>query len=106
MRWIKPQVPSENSFFAALLHAIKHPADPSEKKTALRGSLVHRLRQIAEKLGDDRVVLQEQHGIGNGVGLAGRHQGLMKTNPVRIANGVVEIEGDGGGGHSEVVSGR
>jgi hypothetical protein len=57
MRWIKPQVPSENSFFAALLHAIKHPADPSAKKTALRGRLVHRLRQIADTLGDDRVVL-------------------------------------------------
>ncbi len=57
MRWIKPQVPSENSFFAALLHAIKHPADPSAKKAALRGRLVHRLRQIADTLGDDRVVL-------------------------------------------------
>lgn len=57
MRWIKPQLPSEISFFAALLHAVKHPADPCAKKTALRGRLVHKLRQVADTLGDDRVVL-------------------------------------------------
>jgi len=57
MRWIKPQVPSENSFFAALLHAVKHAAQPSASKSALRGRLVHKLRQVADTLGDDRVVL-------------------------------------------------
>ena len=57
MRWIKPQVPSESAFFAALLHACKHPAEPSAKKAALRGRLVHKLRQVADTLGDDRVVM-------------------------------------------------
>ena len=57
MRWIKPQVPSENAFFAALLHTFKHPAQPSASKSALRGRLVHKLRQVADTLGDDRVVL-------------------------------------------------
>ena len=57
MRWIKPQVPSENAFFAALLHAVKHPAQPSASKSALRGRLVHKLRQVADTLGDERVVL-------------------------------------------------
>ena len=57
MRWIKPQVPSETAFFAALLHAVKHPAQPSASKSALRGRLVHKLRQVADTLGDERVVL-------------------------------------------------
>jgi hypothetical protein len=57
MRWIKPQVTSENAFFAALLHTVKHPAQPSASKSALRGRLVHKLRQVADTLGDDRVVL-------------------------------------------------
>ena len=57
MRWIKPQIPSENAFFAALLHTVKHPAQPSASKSALRGRLVHKLRQVADTLGDDRVVL-------------------------------------------------
>lgn len=57
MRWIKPQVPSENSFFAALLHAAKHPAQATASKSALRGRLVHKYRQVADTNGDDRVVL-------------------------------------------------
>ncbi len=57
MRWIKPQVSSENSFFAALLHAVKHPAQSAASKAGLRGRLVHKLRQVADNAGDDRVIL-------------------------------------------------
>lgn len=57
MRCTRSQVPSENSFFATLLNAAKHPAQSSASKAALRGRLVHKLRQVADQRGDDRVVL-------------------------------------------------
>jgi hypothetical protein len=57
MRSVKAQFPSENSFFAALLHAVKHAAQSSASKAALRGRLVHKLRQVADIAGDDRVIL-------------------------------------------------
>lgn len=57
MRSIKAQAPSENTFFAALLHAVKHPAQSSASKEGLRGRLVHKLRQVADKTEDDRIIL-------------------------------------------------
>lgn len=57
MRCTRSQAPSENSFFATLLNAAKHPAQSSGSKAALRGRLVHKLRQVADQRGDDRVVL-------------------------------------------------
>ena len=57
MRCTRSQVPSENGFFASLLHAAKHPAQPGASKAVLRGRLVHKLRQVADQRGDDRVVL-------------------------------------------------
>jgi len=57
MRWMKPQVASQTSFLASLLHTIKHPAPPKATHAALRGRLIHKLRQVADTLGDDRVVL-------------------------------------------------
>lgn len=57
IRCARSQFPSENSFFAALLHAAKHPAQASASKAALRGRLVHKLRQVADARGDDRIVL-------------------------------------------------
>lgn len=57
MRCTRSQAPSENSFFATLLNAVKHPAQSSASKPALRGRLVHKLRQVADQRGDDRVVL-------------------------------------------------
>ena len=57
MRCTRSQAPSENSFFATLLNAVKHPAQSSASKPALRGRVVHKLRQVADQRGDDRVVL-------------------------------------------------
>src|SRR3954447_16165897 len=57
MRCTRSQTPSENSFFSALLHAANHPAQNGASKAALRGRLLHKLRQVADKKGDDRVVL-------------------------------------------------
>ena len=57
MRCTRSQAPSENSFFATLLNVAKHPAQSSASKAALRGRLVHKLRQVADQRGDDRVVL-------------------------------------------------
>jgi hypothetical protein len=57
MRCTRSQVASENNFFAALLHTVNHPAQSGASKTALRGRLLHKLRQVADKKGDDRVVL-------------------------------------------------
>ncbi|MDR5748911.1 ATP-binding protein [Caballeronia sp. LZ029] len=57
MRCTRSQTASENNFFAALLHTVNHPAQSGASKTALRGRLLHKLRQVADKKGDDRVVL-------------------------------------------------
>jgi hypothetical protein len=57
MRCTRSQIPSENSFFSALLHAANHPSQSGASKAALRGRLLHKLRQVADKLGDDRIVL-------------------------------------------------
>jgi len=57
IRCTRSQFPSENAFFAALLHAAKHPAQSGASKAALRGRLVHKLRQVADARGDDRIVL-------------------------------------------------
>ena len=57
MRCTRSQAPSENSFFATLLNAARHPAQSGASKSALRGRLVHKLRQVADQRGDDRVVL-------------------------------------------------
>lgn len=57
IRCTRSQVPSENAFFASLLHAARHPAPAGASKAALRGRLIHKLRQVADKRGDDRVVL-------------------------------------------------
>jgi hypothetical protein len=53
----RSQTPSENSFFSALPNAASHPAQNGASKAALRGRLLHKLRQVADKKGDDRVVL-------------------------------------------------
>jgi hypothetical protein len=57
IRCTRSQVPSENAFFATLLHAAHHPAQSSASKAALRGRLVHKLRQVADARGDARIVL-------------------------------------------------
>ncbi len=57
MRCTHRQVASENGFFSGLLHAVKHPAQSSASKAALRGRLLHKMRQVAEQKGDDRIVL-------------------------------------------------
>ena len=57
IRCTRSQVPSESNFFAILLHAAKHPAQAGASKSALRGRLVHKLRQVADALGDERIVL-------------------------------------------------
>ena len=57
VRCTRSQVPSESAFFSGLLHAARHPAQAGAPKAALRGRLIHKLRQAADTLGDDRVVL-------------------------------------------------
>ena len=57
IRCTKSQVPSENSFFSSLLHAARHPTQTGASKAALRGRLIHKLRQLADKRGADRIVL-------------------------------------------------
>lgn len=57
IRCTRSQMPSENTFFSSLLHAAKHPAQSGASKAALRGRLIHKLRQVADKRGDDRIVL-------------------------------------------------
>lgn len=57
MRCARSQTASENNFFSALLHTVKHPAQSGASKAALRGRLLHKLRQVSDNKGDDRVVL-------------------------------------------------
>ncbi|WP_175972079.1 ATP-binding protein [Burkholderia sp. BCC0322] len=57
MRCPRSQTASENNFFSSLLHTVKHPAQSGAPKAALRGRLLHKLRQVADHKGDDRVVL-------------------------------------------------
>ena len=57
MRCTRSQTPSENSFFSALLYAANHPAQSGASKAALRGRLLHKLRQVADTKGDERIVL-------------------------------------------------
>ena len=57
LRCPRSQTASENNFFSALLHTVKHPAQSGASKAALRGRLLHKLRQVADNKGDDRVVL-------------------------------------------------
>jgi Cdc6-like AAA superfamily ATPase len=57
IRCKKPQAPSENTFFSSLLYAINHAAPESSSRAALRGRLIHKIRQVAETKGDHRVVL-------------------------------------------------
>jgi hypothetical protein len=53
----KAEAPSENAFFSALLYAINHAASEGSSRAALRGRLIHKIRQVAETNGDHRVVL-------------------------------------------------
>ncbi len=57
LRCARSQMPSENSFFSALLHSVKHPSQSGASKAALRGRLLHKIRQVAEHQGDDRILL-------------------------------------------------
>lgn len=57
MRCMRPQTPSESTFFASLLAAIRHPAEPSASKSSLRTRIVQRLRQVTDALSDNKVVL-------------------------------------------------
>jgi len=57
IRCKKSQAPSENAFFSALLHAANHAATAGSSRTALRGRLTHKIRQVAETNDDHRVVL-------------------------------------------------
>jgi len=57
MRWTKSQACSEHSFFTALLNAVKHPAKSRTSTAALRARLMQRLRQVADQLGDERLIL-------------------------------------------------
>ena len=57
MRCMRPQTPSENTFFAGLLTAVRHPAEPSASKASLRTRIVHKLRQVTDALGDNKVVI-------------------------------------------------
>lgn len=57
IRCLRSQSPSEGAFFASLLHAARHPAQSGTSRSALRGRLIHRLRQVAESKGDARIVL-------------------------------------------------
>ena len=57
MRCMRPQAPSENAFFAGLLTAVRHPAEPSASKASLRTRIVHKLRQVTDALGDNKVVI-------------------------------------------------
>jgi AAA domain len=49
----RTQTPSETTFFGALLHSAQH----AVTKTALRGRLVHKLRQVADKNKETRIIL-------------------------------------------------
>ena len=57
MRCMRPLAPSENGFFAELLTTVRHPAEPSAQKASLRARLVHKLRQVTDSRGDNKVVL-------------------------------------------------
>jgi hypothetical protein len=57
LRCRKPQAPSENAFFSALLNAANHAAPDGSSRAALRGRLIHKIRQVAEQRQDHRVVL-------------------------------------------------
>lgn len=57
MRCKKPQAPSENAFFSMLLNSVNHAAPEGSSRAALRGRLIHKIREVAEKSGDHRVVL-------------------------------------------------
>jgi len=57
MRCMRPQAPSENTFFAGLLTAVRHPAEPAASKASLRTRIVHKLRQVTDTLGDNKVVI-------------------------------------------------
>ena len=57
MRCMRPQAPSESTFFAELLRTVRHPAEPSAPKASLRIRLVHKLRQVTDALGDNKVVI-------------------------------------------------
>lgn len=57
MRCMRPMAPSENSFFAELLSTVRHPAEPAAPKASLRARLVHKLRQVTDSRGDNKVVL-------------------------------------------------
>jgi len=54
---MRPQAPSENTFFAGLLTAVRHPAEPAASKASLRTRIVHKLRQVTDTLGDNKVVI-------------------------------------------------
>ena len=57
MRCMRPQAASENTFFAGLLTAVRHPAEPAASKASLRTRVVHKLRQVTDTLGDNKVVI-------------------------------------------------
>lgn len=57
MRCHRTQIPSENTFFGSLLSAAGHPVQAGESKAALRGRLVHKIRQVADRRGDNRIIL-------------------------------------------------
>lgn len=53
----KADAPRESAFFSALLYAINHAAPEGSSRAALRGRLIHKIRQVAETNDDHRVVL-------------------------------------------------
>jgi len=57
MRCQKPQTPSENAFFSMLLNSVNHAAPNGSSRAALRGRLIHKIREVADKGGDHRIVL-------------------------------------------------
>jgi hypothetical protein len=57
LRCKKEQAPSENRFFSNLLTAANHAVPVGASRAALRGRLIHKLRQVAEQRGDPRIVL-------------------------------------------------
>ena len=63
MRCMRPQTPSENTFFAGLLTAVRHPAEPSASKASLRTRIVHKLRQVTDALGDIEPLLVSLRGL-------------------------------------------
>ena len=57
IRCKKQQAPSESMFFSTLLNAVNHAAPQGSSRSAMRGRLTHKIRQVADTNGDHRIVL-------------------------------------------------